>query len=209
MKKYSKIILFIISLFVLLSCQKPILFELTIEVNPEGHGRTTPETGQLFESGSEVSVEAVPNETIFFGYWDGDTEGDVNPNTFIMDSDKQIAAVFLRSLSGTWTNPDYNTSSYGKIRIIHDSEEKLTWFRYINDFDIIYDDSYMASVVRIWNDDEGNTMYHFAEDVGTGIVNYLVRINMGGNILEWVGKESDYPAEIDSNDTSYSIFYKH
>ena len=59
--------------------------------------RTTPSyypSGYYFESGTSVTVEAIPNLGYVFDSWSGDLSGAANPATLVIDCDKRITANF-------------------------------------------------------------------------------------------------------------------
>jgi len=67
--------------------------ELTISV--EGDGTTTPEPGDhTYYDGEAVLVTATPDEGFIFNGWTGDRVSDQEEITLVMDSDKQITALF-------------------------------------------------------------------------------------------------------------------
>lgn len=62
-----------------------------------GYGGTTePSPGEYsyFDSDSEVSIRARPEEGFTFSHWSGDVSGSLNPITVRMDADKSIKANF-------------------------------------------------------------------------------------------------------------------
>lgn len=52
------------------------------------------ESPMLIEEGNLITITAIPNENYIFQYWTGDLEGNLNPESFIMQSEKNIEAVF-------------------------------------------------------------------------------------------------------------------
>jgi hypothetical protein len=89
----------VIILAVLMSCSsaidEPMYHNLTVIVTPEEGGLVSPSQGH-FEEGTEVELSATANEQWLFERWEGDLSGADNPVTIIMNSDKDIAAVFVK-----------------------------------------------------------------------------------------------------------------
>jgi len=68
-------------------------YELLVDV--EGQGHTNPPEGTYtYSAGEEVTVEAIPDEGWYFVEWTGDHESEDEEVTIIMDSDKEITAIF-------------------------------------------------------------------------------------------------------------------
>ena len=68
-------------------------FELSTDTEGDGSGEISPESGD-FEPGTEVVLTAIPDDDSIFSHWEGDLSGSANPQTIIMDSDKDVTAVF-------------------------------------------------------------------------------------------------------------------
>ena len=74
--------------------------EFEIDITTEGEGAVTAElisgteteNGYLFES--EVELTAEPTENWHFVGWEGDLEGEENPQTLIVDGSKSVTALF-------------------------------------------------------------------------------------------------------------------
>lgn len=66
-------------------------YPLTINIEGEG---TVSETSQSFESGSEVTLTALPEQGWEFVEWKGDITSTDNPLTIVVNSSKEITAVF-------------------------------------------------------------------------------------------------------------------
>ena len=66
-------------------------YPLTINIEGEG---TVSETSQSFESGSEVTLTAIPDQGWKFVEWKGDIISTDNPITIVVNSSKEITAVF-------------------------------------------------------------------------------------------------------------------
>ncbi len=66
-------------------------YPLTINIEGEG---TVSETSQSFESGSEVTLTAIPDQGWKFVEWKGEITSTDNPLTIVVNSSKEITAVF-------------------------------------------------------------------------------------------------------------------
>jgi hypothetical protein len=62
---------------------------------PEEAGTLTPAEGE-FERNRSLEISATPNQHWLFDRWQGDYEGTENPVVITMDSDKDIAALFVK-----------------------------------------------------------------------------------------------------------------
>jgi hypothetical protein len=81
----------------LISCSSndPETYNLTVTAVPEEAGTVTPENGE-FEEGREIEIAATSTEGWRFDRWQGDVESENNPTVLTMDSDKDIAALFVK-----------------------------------------------------------------------------------------------------------------
>lgn len=97
MRKSS--LFFLSLLFVLfISCSDdadPDTYSLSLTATPEEGGSVTPANAE-FEADRSVEISASPNEHWVFNGWQGDYEGTDNPVVITMDSDKDIAALFVK-----------------------------------------------------------------------------------------------------------------
>lgn len=88
--------------------QQAASFPVTIGANGPGHVELSP-PGGLYSSGTVVIAAAVPDSGYRFVDWDGDLDGNVNPDTLIVDSSKTVTATFRElprfNLSLTTTGP--------------------------------------------------------------------------------------------------------
>ncbi|TVQ66828.1 MAG: hypothetical protein EA360_04925 [Balneolaceae bacterium] len=87
----------IIPILFLLSCgsSENRTYRITITAVPSEAGKVTPESG-IFEEGRSLEVSATANQHWIFSRWEGDLGGSVNPVSLTMDSDKEIAAIFIK-----------------------------------------------------------------------------------------------------------------
>jgi len=94
-----RLLTFLVSVtaFFLISCSSndPETYNLAVTAVPEEAGTVTPENGE-FEEGREIEIAATPSEGWRFDRWQGDIESENNPTVLTMDSDKDIAALFVK-----------------------------------------------------------------------------------------------------------------
>ncbi|HKK45991.1 MAG TPA: invasin domain 3-containing protein [Balneolaceae bacterium] len=74
----------------------PETYVLQINSNPTDGGTVKPVSGQ-FLSGSKIEIQAFPNEGWVFDGWEGDLESKKNPDSLLVDGDKNINARFVRN----------------------------------------------------------------------------------------------------------------
>ncbi|MBD3289088.1 hypothetical protein GF337_09810, partial [candidate division KSB1 bacterium] len=65
-----------------------------LDVDTSGFGSVNP-SGGLFLEGQKVELTAIPGRGWMFDHWTGDLSGSQNPDTLLMDSDKNVTAVFI------------------------------------------------------------------------------------------------------------------
>jgi len=75
--------------------EPPSEYDLTVSANPTDGGSVDPSNGSYTE-GTEVTVEATPNDGWEFTGWQGDMQTDENPLTFTIDSNTQLTATFAK-----------------------------------------------------------------------------------------------------------------
>ena len=94
-----RVITVLVSLFALflISCSSndPETHNLSVTAVPDEAGSITPENGE-FEDGREIEISATSNEGWRFDRWQGDVESESNPTVITMNSDKDIAALFVK-----------------------------------------------------------------------------------------------------------------
>ncbi len=71
----------------------PERFTLYVAISPEEGGSVSPASG-AFDDGTQVKLTATPAQGYVFLYWSGAANGEDNPVTLTMTSDKVITAVF-------------------------------------------------------------------------------------------------------------------
>jgi len=72
---------------------EPTEYSFSVTPSPSEGGTVAPNDSS-YEAGTEVSVEATPNEGWTFSNWSGDVESSDNPLTFTINSDTEITANF-------------------------------------------------------------------------------------------------------------------
>lgn len=75
---------------------KPV-YQLTVTSNPSEAGSVSPVDGE-FDEGTKVEITATPNDGWLFDQWEGDLSGSENPSFLMMDSDKEITALFIKKM---------------------------------------------------------------------------------------------------------------
>ncbi|WP_158551364.1 Ig-like domain-containing protein [Rhodohalobacter sp. SW132] len=108
--------------------------EYTLNLDVEGQGfiEASPDR-TLYDEGEEVTLTAVPDDGWRFLAWQGDLEGSENPETLIMDADKNVTSVFSRigaPVSEILQQPSSvtageNISPAPAVRITNDQGEPL------------------------------------------------------------------------------------
>lgn len=71
----------------------PVNYSLSVSVSPSGAGTTDP-VNDSFEEGTDVTVEAFPNDGWEFGDWTGDVQSQDNPLTFTINQNTSLTANF-------------------------------------------------------------------------------------------------------------------
>ncbi|HID38066.1 MAG TPA: T9SS type A sorting domain-containing protein [Calditrichaeota bacterium] len=113
--------------------------QYTLTTNVSGNGSVTlSPSGGVYDAGTTVTVEAVPDAGNQFDNWNGDLTGTTNPAQITMDSDKTVTAHFSASSGGSGTVDVRISSGYD------DAEEYESGGNvYINssDLELVYDNS--------------------------------------------------------------------
>jgi len=93
--KTGAFFLFLLTQLMLISCgtEPTPTYDLTTSVI--GNGVINPSSGQ-YDAGESVTISSTPDSGWVFSKWDGDITSNVSPETFTMDSDKSIIAIFER-----------------------------------------------------------------------------------------------------------------
>jgi uncharacterized repeat protein (TIGR02543 family) len=83
------------------------IIKYTLTISAGSGGTTEPAAGSYtYDSGTQVSVRAIPNSGYQFSGWSGDASGTTNPITITMDSNKSITANFSKTDGGGDTEGD-------------------------------------------------------------------------------------------------------
>ena len=127
-------------------------FTFTIKIDGEGnveHKEVQAKTTD-YSYGSEVELTAIPADNWEFVEWQGDLEGDQNPDTTTVTSETDITAVFVEPVfaggNGTVEDP-YQIASISQLQSINENEYLDKHFIQVNDID--------ASETSQWNFGEG------------------------------------------------------
>ena len=91
-------------------------YTLTIETVGQGSVTLDPD-GEIYNAGTLVALTATADPSWVFGEWSGDLTGSRNPETIIMDDDKQITATFDPGLQYTLT---VETAGAGSVTLVPD-----------------------------------------------------------------------------------------
>lgn len=84
-----------ILVFISCSTDPDPIYNLTTSVSPSEAGSVTPANAEVSD-GETVEISATPNQNWVFERWEGDYSGSDNPASFIVDSDKNVTAIFLK-----------------------------------------------------------------------------------------------------------------
>jgi streptogramin lyase len=90
--------LVLVSLVALVGCTPPRATEyaLTIGITPDGSGSVARNPDRAtYADGVEVQLTATAESGWVFDHWEGSLSGNSNPSTLLIDSDKQVTAVFV------------------------------------------------------------------------------------------------------------------
>jgi hypothetical protein len=90
------VISLVLFLIVLGSCTKKetTVYELTSDVFPSEGGTISPAQG-TFDEGEQVTISAISSQGYYFKTWSGNISGTNNPNTFAINSDTKVIAIFV------------------------------------------------------------------------------------------------------------------
>jgi len=69
-------------------------FAFTWTASPPAGGSVTPASGSLFNTGSNITVTAIPNACFAFSSFSGDLSGSTNPAMLLMNAAKSVVANF-------------------------------------------------------------------------------------------------------------------
>ena len=85
---------------------------LNLQLNIQGEGTVelNPPYG-IYEEDTEVTLTATPANGFAFDQWIGDLSGDTNPETILMDEDKEVTASFVRVVTDLEDLADKTPSS--------------------------------------------------------------------------------------------------
>ena len=73
--------------------------QYTLDISSNEGGTTSPPPGNhLYDTGTEITITALPSTHYVFTHWSGDIKEENNQVTLIMDTDKSLRAHFLRKI---------------------------------------------------------------------------------------------------------------
>ena len=78
----------------------PQQYSLSVNIVGQGIVTVNPQLA-LYDSGSQVTLTAVPANGWIFAGWSGDLTGNTNPTSITIDSDKTLTATFTQTPQGT------------------------------------------------------------------------------------------------------------
>lgn len=101
--------------------------QYTLSINSSEGGTTNPSPGTYtYDSGTEVTIKATPEDNCRFKEWSGDASGTDNPITIKMDSNKSVTATFIRQYTLTISTGTGGTTDPSPGTYTHDSGANVT-----------------------------------------------------------------------------------
>jgi hypothetical protein len=140
-----------------------------------------------------------------------------------VEEKEPLPVEMVETIVGTWVNPDYNVieNKYAKIKFVLQRHYDKKWFTYntISYKELLKKGTY--TIVEGWRGDEykniyydDNTCYKIVRTTDDGIKKYeLYKFSEVdenshlGRVLEIVSSTEDFPTEINTEDSTYSILY--
>lgn len=77
--------------------------DLRLDIQGMGTVELDPPYG-VYDPGTVVTLTATPSTNYLFEYWGGDLSGSVNPETIVMDENKEVSAVFSQLITNLESN---------------------------------------------------------------------------------------------------------
>lgn len=99
-KRLNLLIILIVGLLFIISCDpyNDILDKNELNVATNGYGTVEKDIDKLeYEKGEEIQLTATPYGGYVFDHWEGDLQSQSNPATIIMNSSKNVVAIFKES----------------------------------------------------------------------------------------------------------------
>jgi hypothetical protein len=115
---------------ILTSCPiAPPYYTLTLAASPDGSGTVSPESGSVYQAGSEVTLTATPTNGWVFEKWEGDLISEKNPATILLDSDRSVTARFVQSPPPTPTGLTITVLSSTSLMVAWDVVQGATGYQ--------------------------------------------------------------------------------
>jgi hypothetical protein len=143
----------------------------------------------------------------------------IGPSRTVEKYEEPIPVEMVKTIGGTWHNRDYNVieNKYAKIKL----RDNNTWSTYSTTSSSQAQKKGTYTIVEGWRGDEyKNTYYEDSEcykvfrNTDDGIKKYelyrfseLYEYRNFGRVLEIVSSTEDFPTEINTDDSTYSILY--
>ena len=119
----------------------------------------------------------------------------------------------LKELTGTWYNEEYeNPSAAFFPKLIVHSDGSFEFFKeYAETTESSHYNGEYISINEAWTDSKGNIWYQSKVKISwsSQSVYQIDKISNAGEVLELVWSTIEFPAEIDSENPNYSIYYRH
>lgn len=109
------------------SIKANIVEQHTVVITTTTGGTTNPAPGTYTpDSGSQITISAIPKNNYRFTGWSGDLTGTVNPITIDVNSEMSITANFIRQYTLTMSAGNNGTTDPGPGSHIYDSGTEVT-----------------------------------------------------------------------------------
>jgi hypothetical protein len=118
---------------------------------------------------------------------------------------KAYKKAFKEEVVGTWINTDYENNNYD-AKVVIKPDGMYEGFHNAQDEDFGFG---KITIIDRWTDSEGNIFYKAVVDIISWTNSYeLWKLSKSGTVFEYVWSYTEYPTEINPNDTGYRILYR-